>query len=229
VIKRDGKLLIPAFSVGRTQELIWYLNNLYNRGLLPHIDVFVDSPLAIRATDVFRLHPECFDTQTRSMLFADDDLFSFPGITYTRDVIASKKINLIKKPSIIIAGSGMCESGRILHHMAHYIEKESTTILFLGYNAPYTLGRKIIEGEKEIRIFGNYFTVNAHVYELPGLSGHADHADMVRYLSDRSISTVKEVFLVHGEPEGQQALAESLKNAGFSSVKIPEKGTVITI
>ena len=229
VIKRDGKLLIPAFSVGRTQELIWYLNNLYNRGLLPHIDVFVDSPLAIRATEVFRLHPECFDAQTRSMLYKDDDLFSFPGITYTRDVIASKRIHVSKKPAIIIAGSGMCESGRILHHMAQYIEKESTTMLFLGYNAPHTLGRKIVNGDKEVRIFGNYFTVNAHVYELPGLSGHADHAGMVQYLSDRTISTVKEVFLVHGEPEGQEALAESLKNAGFSSVNIPERGTVITI
>jgi metallo-beta-lactamase family protein len=102
-------------------------------------------------------------------------------------------------------------------------------MLFLGYNAPHTLGRKIVNGDKEVRIFGNYFTVNAHVYELPGLSGHADHAGMVQYLSDRTISTVKEVFLVHGEPEGQEALAESLKNAGFSSVNIPERGTVITI
>jgi len=229
VLERNGKLLIPAFSVGRTQELIWYLNNLHNRGLLPHIDVFVDSPLAIRATDVFRLHPECFDRQTRAMLYKDEDLFSFPGITYTRDANESKNINVLKKPAIIIAGSGMCESGRILHHLAHHIEKESTTILFLGYNAPYTLGRKILDGDKEVRIFGNYVTVKAHVYELPGLSGHADHAGMVQYLSDRTISTVKEVFLVHGEPQGQVALAESLKNAGFASITIPERGTVVTI
>lgn len=229
VIEKNGKLLIPAFSVGRTQELIWYLNNLHNRGLLPHIDVFVDSPLAIRATDVFRLHPECFDAQTRAMLYKDEDLFSFPGIAYTRDAKESKKINFLKRPAIIIAGSGMCESGRILHHLAHHIEEESTTILFLGYNAPYTLGRKIIEGNKEVRIFGSYFTVNASVYELPGLSGHADHAGMIQYLTDRTISSVKEVFLVHGEPEAQEALAESLKHAGFSSVHIPEKGTVVTI
>ena len=229
VLERNGKLLIPAFSVGRTQELIWYLNNLHNRGLLPHIDVFVDSPLAMRATDVFRLHPECFDTQTRAMLYRDDDLFSFPGITYVRDAQESKNINVLKKPAIIIAGSGMCESGRILHHLAHHIEKDSTTILFLGYNAPYTLGRKILDGDKEVRIFGNYFNVRAHVYELPGLSGHADHAGMVQYLSDRTISSVKEVFLVHGEPKGQEALADSLKKAGFSSVTIPERGTVVTI
>jgi metallo-beta-lactamase family protein len=229
VIKKDGKLLIPAFSVGRTQEIVWYLNNLHNRGLLPHISIFVDSPLAIRATEVFRLHPECFDSQTRAMLFKDEDLFSFPGIAYTREVNESKRINLLKKPAIIIAGSGMCESGRILHHLTHYIEKESTTILFLGYNAPYTLGRKILEGNKEVRIFGNYFNVNAHVYELPGLSGHADHAGIVQYLSERTISRVKEVFLVHGEPKGQVALAESLKQIGFSSVQIPERGTIVTI
>ncbi len=117
----------------------------------------------------------------------------------------------------------------IYEMVAHHIEKESTTILFLGYNAPYTLGRKILDGDKEVRIFGNYVTVKAHVYELPGLSGHADHAGMVQYLSDRTISTVKEVFLVHGEPQGQVALAESLKNAGFASITIPERGTVVTI
>jgi metallo-beta-lactamase family protein len=229
VINKDGKLLIPAFSVGRTQELIWYLNNLYNRGLLPKIDVYVDSPLAIRATDVFRLHPECFDSQTRSMLFADEDLFTFPGISYTREAKESKKINTLKRPAIIIAGSGMCESGRILHHLAHSIEKESTSILFLGYNAPHTLGRKILDGNREVRIFGNYFTVRAAVHELPGLSGHADHAGLIQYLSDRTISTVKEVFLVHGEIQAQELLAQSLKDAGFTSISIPERGTVITI
>lgn len=229
VLDKQGKLLIPAFSVGRTQELIWYLNNLYNRGLLPRIDVFVDSPLAIRATDVFRMHPECFDNETRTMLYADEDLFSFPGISYVRDAQESKRINSFKKPAIIIAGSGMCESGRILHHLAHSIEKESTTILFLGYNAPYTLGRKILDGNKEVRIFGNYFNVRATVHELPGLSGHADHAGMVQYLSDRTISTVKEVFLVHGELQAQELLAKSLTDAGFTSVTIPERGTVITL
>ncbi|GDX64325.1 MBL fold hydrolase [Chlorobiota bacterium] len=229
VINKDGKLLIPAFSVGRTQELIWYLNNLYNRGLLPKIDVYVDSPLAIRATDVFRLHPECFDSQTRTMLYADEDLFTFPGISYTREAKESKKINTLKRPAIIIAGSGMCESGRILHHLAHSIEKESTSILFLGYNAPHTLGRKILDGNKEVRIFGNYFTVRAAVHELPGLSGHADHAGLIQYLSDRTISTVKEVFLVHGELQAQELLAQSLKDVGFTSISIPERGTVITI
>lgn len=229
VIEQQGKLLIPAFSVGRTQELIWYLNNLYNRGLLPAIDVFVDSPLAIRATDVFRMHPECFDSQTRTMLYADEDVFTFPGISYIRDANESKRINSYKKPAIIIAGSGMCESGRILHHLAHSIEKESTSILFLGYNAPHTLGRKILDGDKEVRIFGNYFTVRATVHELPGLSGHADHAGIIQYLSDRTISSVKEVFLVHGEFKAQELLATSLKEAGFHSVSIPEQGKVITI
>ena len=229
VVEKRGKLIIPAFSVGKTQELVWYMNNIYNRGLMPKIDVFVDSPLAINATGVFRLHPECFDEQTRKILYRDDDLFSFPGIKYVKDVVESKKINRSGKPAIIIAGSGMCESGRVVHHLIHSIRKSNTTILFLGYNAPYTLGRKIADGEKRVRLMGDYYTVNASVRQIHGLSGHADHRGLIEYLSNRNISAVKKVFLVHGEIESQKILKQSLVEKGFADIMIPAKGDIVTI
>jgi metallo-beta-lactamase family protein len=228
-LEKKGKLIIPAFSVGRTQEIIWYMNHLYNRGLMPHIPVYVDSPLAINATQVFRLHPECFDEQTRRMLYKDDDLFSFPGLRYIRDVAESKRINRSRKPCIVIAGSGMCESGRVLHHLIHNIGKPTTTILFLGYNAPYTLGRKIAEGEKIVRIMGDTYKVRAQIAELDGLSGHADHNGLLNYLTNTNISRVQQIFLVHGEPQAQKSLQESLLKAGFAGVSIPERGTKVQI
>lgn len=228
-IDKRGKLIIPAFSVGRTQDIIFYLNELSNHHLLPNIPVFVDSPLAISATHVFRLHPECYNESVRKLLFSDPDPFDFRGLKYTREVIESKRIGRLKKPCIIIAGSGMCESGRVLHHLAHDIAKERNTVLFLAYNAPYTLGRKIVQGDKYVNILGDSHKVRAKIEQLSGLSGHADHEEMLGYLSHINASKVKKVFLVHGELTSQEALKSAMEQRGFASVTIPAKGDIVEL
>jgi metallo-beta-lactamase family protein len=229
VIDKHGKLIIPAFSVGRTQDIVFYLNNLSNHHLLPNVPVFVDSPLAISATNIFQLHPECFNSNVRKLLFSDPDPFDFKGLKYTREVAESKKISRLKKPCVIIAGSGMCESGRVLHHLAHEIAKERNTILFLGYNAPYTLGRKIAQGEKHVNILGDAHKIRADVEEISGLSAHADHDELLNYLSFLSKNRLKNVFLVHGEIDHQEALKSALLQNGFQSVIIPKKGDAVDL
>ncbi|MBS1538059.1 MAG: MBL fold metallo-hydrolase [Bacteroidetes bacterium] len=228
-IYKRGKLIIPAFSVGRTQDIVYYLNDLSNHHLLPNIPVYVDSPLAISATHVFRLHPECYNESIRTLLFSDPDPFDFRGLKYTREVVESKKINRQKKSCIIIAGSGMCEAGRVLHHLSHEISKERNTVLFLGYNAPYTLGRKIAQGDKYVNILGDSHKVRATVESLSGLSAHADHNELLEYLSHLNTTTVKKVFLVHGELDHQEALKTALVERGFGDVSIPSKGDSVNI
>ncbi|MBI3260004.1 MAG: MBL fold metallo-hydrolase [Ignavibacteriae bacterium] len=229
VIYKRGKLIIPAFSVGRTQDIIYYLNDLSNHHQLPNIPVFIDSPLAISATHVFRLHPECYNESVRKLLYNDPDPFEFKGLKYTREVVESKRIGRLKKPCVIIAGSGMCESGRVLHHLGHGISKERNTVLFLGYNAPYTLGRKIAQGDKYVNIFGDSHKVRAKVEQLSGLSGHADHDELLMFLSHINASKVDKVFLVHGELDHQEAFKTALEQKGFKSVTIPSKGDIVEL
>jgi metallo-beta-lactamase family protein len=221
--RRGGKLLIPAFSLGRTQIVIFHLHQLISAGKLPDLPVFVDSPLAAEATEVFRLHPECFDDETLRLLDEQPDLFGGKRIRYVHSVEESKSLNQRREPCILIAASGMCEAGRILHHLKHNIEDERNTVLLVGFQAPNTLGRKLLEHQPQVRILDRLFDVRAEVVALNGLSAHADQGDFLACLGPLAGKTRK-VRLVHGEPESAEALAKALLEAGFTDVSAPERG-----
>ncbi len=221
---RGGTLLIPAFAVGRTQQLVYALHKLHSSGAIPALPVFVDSPLATKTTDIFRLHPETYDAEIRNFLLKDDDNnpFAFSKLQYTQSVDQSKALNERKGPMIIISASGMMEGGRILHHLRSRIEDPRNTILITGWQAPNTLGRKIVEKEPIVRIFGDEFQMRAQVEVQTGFSGHADHdglMDFVRVMDKKPEQT----FIVHGEDEASQGLAHDLRTElGLKNVVIPE-------
>ena len=223
-VQRGGTLLIPAFAVGRTQQLVYALNKLHTSGAIPELPIFVDSPLATKTTDIFRLHPETYDAEIRAFLLTDDDHnpFGFHKLQYTQSVEQSKALNEMKGPMIIISASGMMEGGRILHHLRSRIEDPRNTILITGWQAPNTLGRRIIEREPIVRIFGEEFQMRAQVEVETGFSGHADHdglMNFVRVMEKRPEHT----FIVHGEEEASQTLAHDLRTGlGLKNVVIPE-------
>jgi len=222
---RGGKVIIPAFAVGRTQALVYYLHQMLERHEIPRVPVFVDSPLAVNVTDIFREHPECFDQEAQHMMQADPHgaALGFDLLTYTRSVEESKAINEIESPVIIISASGMAEVGRILHHLRNNIHDPRNTILITSWMAPHTLGRRLSEGEKHVRIFGEEHTVKAEVTTINGLSAHADQPFLVEYASATKDS-LRGVFLVHGEPKPAQALIEKLGTAGIENVRYPDFG-----
>ncbi len=228
-INRGGKVIIPAFSVERTQELTFTLHLLFESNALPRIPVFVDSPLAVNATEVFRLHPECFNKDTFKMVLAHDDPFGFEYIRYIRLVEDSKKLNDIKEPIIIISASGMCESGRILHHLANNIGNPNNTVLIVGYQAPDTLGRRILSGQRNVRIFGETFDMRAEVVQMHSFSAHADHDDLVSFVQGFDKQRLRNIFLVHGENDAQAALIESLNPLGYNKISVPKKGDTFDI
>ena len=225
-VKKLGKLLIPSFAIGRCQEIIYILNKLKKQKKLPDVPIFVDSPLAVSATDIFRLHTECFKDDILDLIRTQNDPFGFDNLHYVRTKEDSKLLNTYNRPCIIISASGMMEAGRIKHHLANNIENKKTTILVVGYCAPRTLGRKIMDGEKIVSIYGNKYQVNAQIEEIDALSGHGDYEEMHRFLSCQDKSKVKRVFLVHGETEVQEKYREYLLNNGFSDVYIPKKEVV---
>ena len=227
-IDRGGKLLIPAFSLGRTQTIVLFLHELIRAGKLPDVQVFVDSPLASEATAVFRMHPECFDEATLELLDRDPDLFGGQRIQYVRSTEDSKKLNARPGPAVIISASGMCEAGRILHHLKHNIADPRTTVLLAGYQAPETLGRRLAEHRPEVKIFDQMIPLRAEVVMGSGFSSHAGHDDLVAYLSPL-VGKAKKVCLVHGEPESSEALAVSLREKGFTDVTVPDRGDVVEV
>lgn len=223
-VQRGGTLLIPAFAVGRTQQLVYSLHKLHSSGSIPELPVFVDSPLATRTTDIFKLHPEVYDAEIRDFILAGDDKnpFGFDKLQYTQSVEQSKALNERKGPMVIISASGMMEGGRILHHLRSRIEDPRNTILITGWQAPNTLGRRMVEKEQTVRIFGDEFQMRAHVEVQTGFSGHADHdglMNFVRVMEKRPEQT----FIVHGEEEASQNLAHDLRTElGLENVVIPE-------
>ena len=228
VFENNGKLIIPAFSVGRTQEIVYRLNQLAEAGELPEIDVFIDSPLAVNATDIFREHVECFDDEMIDAILTeeDEDPLSFERINYVRSIEGSKALNHRKKPCVIISASGMCEGGRILHHLKNNIENPPTTVLFAGYQAPHTLGRILLDGNLEkVRIYGDEYTVRADICKLQGSSGHADQQDLVNWAAETSKrGDVKGIALVHCEEDSAQAFEQELKKRKLGPVIIPAPG-----
>lgn len=223
-IKDGGKLIIPAFSVGRTQEIVYTLNTFFNEGRLPKIDIFVDSPLAVNATTVFRMHPECFNKEFLHVLEGDPDPFGFDNLFYITRVEDSKRLNDHKKPCVIISASGMMEAGRVKHHLANNISNPKNTILVVGYCAPTTLGAKIVRGDREVSIHGNIYEVKANVKRIESFSGHGDYNEMISFLNCQDKTALAKTFLVHGDFETQKKYASRLVNEGFTNVEIPLKG-----
>jgi metallo-beta-lactamase family protein len=208
-IKRRGKILIPSFAVERTQQLLFVLHELFTSKKIPAIPVFVDSPLAVSATEIYKLHPDSFNDEVYSTLFEKQNPFGFEDLTLVRSVKGSKALNELEGTAIIISASGMCEAGRILHHLRNNIEDPKTTILFVGYCAEGTLGRRIRDGVKQVNILGDPFHVNAHVDIVDSFSGHADHSELVDYFN-RIQGSKTHTWLIHGETDGAQALRSSL-------------------
>jgi len=220
-VEKKGKLIIPSFSIGRTQEIVYSLNNFSNQGRLPRINIYVDSPLAINATDIFRLHPECFNKSLLEVMDRDPDPFGFNKLFYIKSAEDSKKLNDLKQPCVIISASGMMEAGRIKHHLANNISDPANTILVVGYCAPSTLGARILRGEKEVSIHGNIYPVNAEVRQLESFSGHGDYREMMHYLQCQNKSQLRMTFLVHGVYEVQLKYKAYLETAGFENIMIP--------
>ena len=220
---RGGKVIIPSFAVERTQFLVYLLNKLYHQGDLPNIPIFVDSPLAVNVTDVFRRHPEYLDDETRDFLRrdADGDVFDFKQLRYIREVEESKRLHGLKGPAVIISASGMAEAGRIQHHLKNNIEDSRNTVLIVGWQAPNTLGRRLVERAPEVKIFGMKYQLEAEVVTLNGFSGHADQPGLLSWAQGFK-ERPERTFVVHGDPEAAQALAERLRqDLGYRQVMIP--------
>jgi metallo-beta-lactamase family protein len=219
-VARGGKIIVPAFAVGRSQEIVYELHKMISERAIPPIPVFVDSPLAINASQVFQEHADLFDAETRALLRQNGDPFGFGSLTYTRSVEESKAINDRKGPLVIISASGMCEAGRILHHLRNNIGDPRNTVLIVSWQAPHTLGRRLADREPEVKIFGEWHKLRAQVATINGLSGHAGRDLLIRWATALK-PRVKNVFLVHGEPESSAALAEALKAEGLPRVHAP--------
>ncbi len=220
-LTQHGKVIIPAFAVGRTQELVYALNQFISQGRLKSIPVYIDSPLAVNVSDVFRRHPECFDEETRQFILKyHHPALEFDQLTYVRSVEESKQLNHKPGPMIIIAASGMCETGRILHHLKNNIEDERNSILIVSWQAPYTLGRRLADRAEKVMIFGEEYTRRAQVFTIGGLSAHAGQNNLVAY-AQATQNTLKGVYLVHGELASAQALQAKMQSVGIHDVHIP--------
>ena len=228
-IQRKAKIIVPSFSVGRTQELVYVLNQIFEKKLVPPIPIFVDSPLSVNTTAIFRLHPECFDNETINFMNQHHDPFGFEKLKYITDVEDSKKLNEIEGPVMILSASGMAEAGRIQHHLANNISNPNNIILIVGYCAEHTLGRRIVERQPEVKIFGEVFPLNAEVIVFNSLSAHADANELIDYCSKFDKEKMKNFFLVHGDEDQQIKFRDRLLAAGFGKVTIPSRGDVFSL
>lgn len=222
-LEKNGKLIIPAFSVGRTQELLFGLNELELNGELPNLDYYVDSPLSTTITKIVKEHSECYNKSVQKLLKIDSDPFDFKGLKYITDKRDSQALNKSHKPCVIISASGMAEAGRVKHHIANSIENWRNTILIIGYCEPQSLGARLKKHPEEIGIFGNRFKVRANIKTIDSMSAHADYNDLSQYLAPQDYKEVKQVFVVHGEPEVQLEFKHRLQQKGFADVIIPQQ------
>ena len=228
-LEKKGKLIIPAFSLGRTQEIIFMLDKFKTNGLLPKIEVYVDSPLSTSATNIMRNNLDSFNDNVQEYLKSDGDPFGFEGLHYIRKIEESMRLNEDNTPCIIIAASGMMDAGRIKHHLRHQIGKSKNTVLIVGYCSPNTLGGQLLSGKKEVKIFGEFFKVNAEVEIINSYSAHADYAEMIRYLSCQKKEEVKTIFLVHGETNSKLSFMKRLNDQGYEKVILPQNGEEFTL
>jgi metallo-beta-lactamase family protein len=221
-VRSRGKIIIPAFSVGRTQEVLYSLARLVEQRAIPEIPVFLDSPLSVNATEIFRSHPECYDAETRALVRAKRSPLGMGHVTYTRDVEESKELNQLKGPIIIVSASGMCEAGRILHHLKNNIGDARNTILIVGYCAQHTLGKRLVEKEPTVRIFGEEYERKAEVEVLNAFSAHADRVELLDYV-EHCHSDVEHFFVVHGDEDQSVAFADTLREMGYPA-DVPNEG-----
>jgi metallo-beta-lactamase family protein len=227
---RGGKVIIPAFALERAQEIVFALKGLRRSGALPPIPVYIDSPLTVKITEVFKTHPECFDEEARAMLLARDPPFDFDGLHYVADVEASRALSLRPDPAVIISASGMCEAGRVLHHLRSTVDDAKNTVVIVGFQAQHTLGRRLVERRAKVRIFGVEHERRAEVVVLNGFSAHADRDDLRNYArACRERGSTGTIALVHGELKAQSALRQSLLDDGAPRVIVPAPGDRITL
>ncbi len=227
-VGRGGKVVIPAFAVERTQEVVYALHLKTEAGQVPSVPMFVDSPLAINATDVYRIHLESLGESVREHLLEDQDPFGFGRLRYTRTVEESKAINAVDGPAVIISANGMAEAGRVLHHLIQTIEHERNTIVFVGYQAENTLGRRLIEGAKQVRIFGDEYSVRARIESVNGFSAHADRRELIDWVANAR-GDLKGVFVVHGEEQAALSMADALRALGGLTVTVPELNQTVQV
>jgi metallo-beta-lactamase family protein len=228
VSTRRSKLIIPAFSVGRTQQILYFLDELYARNEVPDLPVYVDSPLSTKASQVYENHHECYDEDALSRLKTSKSPFAFSRLRYITEAEDSKALNGQDGPMVIIAPSGMCEGGRIVHHLKHGIEDAANVILFVGYQAENTLGRRLVSGARIVNILGDQCRVTARIETIEALSGHADCDELTEYF--RSLGAgLRRAYLVHGELDGSEALAVKLRELGIPQVEVPTPGEAVTL
>ncbi|MBM3981231.1 MAG: MBL fold metallo-hydrolase [Planctomycetes bacterium] len=225
--ERGGRVIIPAFAVGRTQTVVYFLHQLISAGKLPDIPIYVDSPMATRASEVFREHTECYDEETLALLAAHPDLFGDKHVRYVEKVNESVQLNARAGPCVVIAASGMCEAGRVLHHLKHGLGNPANTILIAGYQAEHTLGRRLVEKRPEVRVLGREVQVKAEIVVINGLSSHADHGDLLHMIEP--LGTQTRVRLVHAESDRAAKLEAGLKALGFGDVVAPESGDSVEV
>lgn len=223
-VEGNGKLIIPAFSIGKTQEVLYTLNHLYNEGRLPRVPVYVDSPLSISATAIYRTHSRLLQEDVRAQLESDPDLFGFPGVEFVREAERSKRINAREEACIIIAASGMMEAGRVRHHLRHSLPEARNAVLIVGFCAPGTLGAELMEHPREVRIFGDTIPVRASILRMESYSAHADRTELSRWISCQDAAKVERVFLVHGVPASLSALNSLYASKGFRDITVPRQG-----
>jgi metallo-beta-lactamase family protein len=229
-VDHKGKVIIPAFAIERTQELVYYLHLLVDKGRIPKLPIYVDSPMATNATSIFRVHQECYDEETRrAFLDHHSNPFGFNELSFTNNVEESKSLNEKEGPMIIISADGMCEFGRIVHHLANNISNPDTTVLIVGYMADHTLGRRLRDGEKEVRILGDWYNVNAQIDTIDAFSAHADYTEMTKWLNDIDTSKLKQIFMVHGEPDAQVYFTQYLWEHNYKAVTVVEYGKTYEI
>lgn len=226
--ERGGKLIVPSFAVGRTQQLVLLLHQLTLERRIPELPIFVDSPLATNVTEVFRAHPECYDAETRKFLLEEGDPFAFGRLRYTRSVEESKALNDLTYPFVVISASGMCESGRVLHHLRHNVSDPRNTVLITGYQAQHTLGHKLLEKRRDVPIFGVPVRLRADVVKLNELSGHADQRELLQWMQPFA-KRLKGVFLVHGEREQSSAFQVAIKERYGLDAVLPEVGQTVEL
>ena len=221
-LQKKGKLIIPAFSVGRTQELLFALNELEEQGRLPPLDYYVDSPLSVAATEIVKHYPQYFNKTIQKVLENDKDPFAFRGLKFIKTVDESKLLNYRNDPFVVISASGMADGGRVVHHISNNIENSRNTILLVGYCEPHSLGGRLMAGAKEVHIFGVLHEVHAEVGSIRSMSAHGDYEDLTQFLACQDPKQVKAIFIVHGEYDVQQAFRDRLIKKGFTDVEIPE-------
>jgi metallo-beta-lactamase family protein len=228
-IEKKGKLIIPAFSLGRTQEIVFILDKLKYNGLLPNIKVYVDSPLSANVTDIMRNNVSCFNEKLQNYIKTDPDPFGFSNLKYIREKEESMALNTSKEPCIILSASGMMDAGRIKHHLKNNISDAKNTILVVGYCTPHSLGGKIREGQKVVKIFGDEYDVNAEVEVIDSYSAHADYNELIKFLSCQDKPKIKKLFLVHGDIEAKLSFKEKLHVEGYKDVIIPNKHEIFLL